>query len=191
MKTKIHASSLFWVVVCILISCASSKTHFDLASATSKPGINMYNARLGIMPLDSYPTYFGRTISQIIGKHLKNTQIEVTETAELNKILQDHNIDFREVTRNSDYRMIGEVCNIDYLLIGVVVVSTLSKQFVRPGGIVFVDFKKTNLQIIDTITGKVVLSANVERPRQKKWHRADIIGEALAEAVRKELTGDK
>jgi curli biogenesis system outer membrane secretion channel CsgG len=146
----------------------------------------MYNARLGILPLRSYPADIGSVISVIIGKELRDTGIEITETAEMVSILREQNIAPQTVTKASDYRMVGRVCNVDYLIVGQAVVSTYRKRLVRTG-LVSVDFLQTNAQIVDTTTGEVVLSAGVQRPPKKKWHQSDIIGEALASAIKKEL----
>lgn len=187
MKIETNRNVLFLLIASILLSCAPSKGHLDLARATSKPGLDMYNARLGILPLRSYPADIGSVISVIIGNGLRDTGIEITETAEMIRILREQNITPRTVTKGSDYQMIGGVCNVDYLLVGKAVVSTYSKKLVRTG-VVSVDFLETTAQIVDTTTGEVVLSAGVQRPPKKKWHQSDIIGEALAAAIKKELT---
>ena len=135
----------------------------------------------------SYPADRGTIISIIIGNELKDGGIEITETAEMIRILREQNITPRTVTKGSDYQMIGRLCNVDYLLVGKAVVSTYSKKLVRTG-VVSVDFLETTAQIVDTTTGEVVLSAGVQRPPKKKWHQSDIIGEALAAAIKKELT---
>ncbi len=187
MKIETNRNVLFLLIASILLSCAPSKGHLDLARATSKPGLDMYNARLGILPLRSYPADIGSVISVIIGNGLRDTGIEITETAEMIRILREQNITPRTVTKGSDYQMIGRVCNVDYLLVGKAVVSTYSKKLVRTG-VVSVDFLETTAEIVDTTTGEVVLSAIVQRPPKKKWHQSDIIGEALAAAIKKELT---
>ena len=187
MKIETNRNVLFLLIASILLSCAPSKGHLDLARAHAKPGLDMYNARLGILPLRSYPADIGSVISVIIGKELRDTGIEITETAEMIRILREQNITPRTVTKGSDYQMIGRVCNVDYLLVGKAVVSTYSKKLVRTG-VVSVDFLETTAEIVDTTTGEVVLSAIVQRPPKKKWHQSDIIGEALAAAIKKELT---
>lgn len=187
MKIETNRNVLFLLIASILLSCAPSKGHLDLARATSKPGLDMYNARLGILPLRSYPADIGSVISVIIGNGLRDTGIEITETAEMIRILREQNITPRTVTKGSDYQMIGRLCNVDYLLVGKAVVSTYSKKLVRTG-VVSVDFLETTAEIVDTTTGEVVLSAGVQRPPKKKWHQSDIIGEALAAAIKKELT---
>jgi hypothetical protein len=187
MKIEAPGHVLFLFIAGILLSCAPSQGHLDLAQAHAKPGLDMYNARLGILPLRSYPADIGSVISVIIGKELRDTGIEITETAEMIRILREQNISPRTVTKGSDYQMIGRVCNVDYLLVGKAVVSTYSKKLVRTG-VVSVDFVRTTAQIVDTTTGEVVLSAGVQRPPKKKWHQSDIIGQALATAIKKELT---
>ena len=187
MKIETNRNVLFLLIASILMSCAPSKGYLDLAWANAKPGLDMYNARLGILPLRSYPADIGSVISVIIGNGLRDTGIEITETAEMIRILREQNISPRTVTKGSDYQMIGRVCNVDYLLVGKAVVSTYSKKLVRTG-VVSVDFLETTAEIVDTTTGEVVLSAIVQRPPKKKWHQSDIIGEALAAAIKKELT---
>ena len=186
MKTESTRNVPFLLIVVILLSCASGKGYLDLARASSKPGLDLHSSRLGILPLRSYPADIGSIISVIIGNELKNTGIEITETAEMIKILNEQNIAPQTVAKASDYRMVGRVCGVDYLLVGQAVVSTYSKKLVRTG-LVSVDFLQTTAQIVDATTGEVVLSASVERPSKEKWHRADIIGEALAAAIKKEI----
>jgi hypothetical protein len=187
MKIETNRNVLFLLIASILMSCAPSKGYLDLAWANAKPGLDMYNARLGILPLRSYPESLGSVISVIIGKELRDTGIEITETVEMVRMLREQNITPRTATKGADYQMIGMVCNVDYLLVGKAVVSTYSKKLVRTG-VVSVDFLHTTAQIVDTTTGEVVLSAGVPRPPKEKWHQADIIGEALAAAIKKELT---
>jgi hypothetical protein len=187
MKIEAPGHVLFLFIASILLSCAPSKGYLDLARAHAQPGLDMYNARLGILPLRSYPADIGSVISVIIGKELRDTGIEITETVEMVSILREQNITPRTVTKGSDYQMIGRVCNVDYLLVGQAVVSTYRKKLVRTG-LVSVDFLETTAQIVDTTTGEVVLSAVVQRPPKKKWHQSDIIGKALAAAIKKELT---
>jgi len=171
----------------ILLGCAPSKGYLDLAKASSKPGLDMYNARLGILPLRSYPADIGSVISVTIGRELKDTGIKITETAEMIRILKEQNIAPQSVTQSSDYRMIGRLCDLDYLLVGKAVITILSKTFVRTG-LAPADFQETTAEIVDTTSGEVVLSAIVQRPPKEKWHQSDIIGQALAAAIRKELT---
>lgn len=186
MKIETNRNVLFLLIASILLSCAPSKGYLDLAWANAKPGLDTHNARLGILPLRSYPADIGSVISVVIGKELRDTGIEITETAEMVRILREQNITPRTVTKGSDYQMIGRVCNVDYLLVGQAVISTYSKKLVRTG-VVSVDFLQTTAQIVDTTTGEVVLSAGVQRPPKEKWHQSDIIGQALAAAIKKEL----
>ena len=186
MKIEARGHILFLFIAGILLSCAPSKGYLDLAQAHAKPGLDMSNSRLGILPLRSYPADIGSVISVIIGKELRDTGIEITETAEMIRILREQNITPRTATKGSDYQMIGRVCNVDYLLVGNVVVTTYVKEYVRTG-LVSVDFVRTTAQIVDTTTGEVVLSAIVQRPPKEKWHQSDIIGQALAAAIKKEL----
>jgi len=190
MKIQSTRNVLFLLIAVILLSCASGKGHLDLAQANSKPGLDLHNTRLGILPLRSYPADIGSVISVVIGNELKDTGIEITETAEMIRILKEQNITPRSITQSSDYRMIGRVCNLDYILVGKAVITTLSKKFMRTGA-ALADFQETTAEIVDTTTGEVVLRAIVERPPKEKWHRADIIGEALAAAIKKELKGFK
>lgn len=187
MKIEITKNVLFLLIAGILLSCAPSKGHLDLAQAHAKPGLDMHNARLGILPLRSYPADRGTIISIIIGNELKDGGIEITETAEMIRILREQNITPRTVTTPWDYWMVGRVCNVDYLLVGEAIISTYSEKFVRTG-VTTVTFVRTAAEIVDTTTGEVVLSAIVQRPPKKKWHQSDIIGQALATAIKKELT---
>jgi hypothetical protein len=187
MKIAVPGHVLLLFIAGIILSCAPSKEYLDLAQANAKPSLDMYNARLGILPLRSYPAHIGSVISVIIGKELRETGIEITETAEMISILREHNIPPQTVTKASDYRMVARVCNVDYLLVGNVIVSTYSEKFVRTSA-TSVNFLQTTAQIVDTATGEVVLSAIVQRPPKKKWHQSDIIGQALAAAIKKELT---
>ena len=186
MKSETNRNILFLLIAAILFGCAPGKGYLELAKATSKPGLNMYNARLGILPLRSYPGDLGNVISITIGNELKNTGVEIVDTAEMISLLNAQNITPRSVTHSSDYQMIGRVCDVDYLLAGEAVIRIRSKKFVRTG--VFpADFQETTAEIVDTRSGEVVLRASVERPPKEKWNRADIIGEALAAAIKKEL----
>ena len=186
MKIEARGHILFLFIAGILLSCAPSKGYLDLAQAHAKPNLDMYNARLGILPLRSYPADIGSVISVIIGNELRDTGIEITETAEMVRMLREQDISPLTATKGSDYQMIGMVCNVDYLLVGEAVISTYSKKLVRTG-VVSVDFVRTTAQIVDTTTGEVVLSAIVQRPPKEKWHQSDIIGQALAAAIKKEL----
>jgi len=186
MKIEAPGHVLLLFIAGIILSCAPSKGYLDLAWANAKPGLDMSNARLGILPLRSYPESIGSVIGVIIGKELRDIGIEITETAEMVRILREQNITPRTVTKGSDYQIIGRVCNVDYLLVGNVIVSTYSKKLVRTG-VVSVNFLQTNAQIIETTTGEVVLSAGVQRPPKEKWHQSDIIAEALAAAIKKEI----
>ncbi|UCG19858.1 MAG: hypothetical protein JSU80_08890 [Deltaproteobacteria bacterium] len=181
---------LFLLIVSALLSCASGKGHLDLARASSKPGLDLQNSRFGILPLRSYPADIGSVISVVIGNELKDTGIEITETAEMIRILKEQNITPRSMTQSSDYRMIGKVCHVDYILVGKAIITTLSEKFVRTG-VAVADFQETTAEIVDTTSGEVVLRATVERPPKRKWHNAEIIGEALAAAIKKELKGFK
>jgi hypothetical protein len=186
MKIETSRNVLFLLIASILMCCTPSKGHLDLAWANAKPGLDMYNARLGILPLRSYPADRGTIISIIIGNKLRDTGIEITETAEMMRILEKKDITPRTITTSWDYRMVGRVCKVDYLLVGEAVISTYSEKFVRTS-MTSVDFVRTTAQIVDATTGEVVLSAGVPRPPKEEWHQPDIIGEALAAAIKKEL----
>jgi hypothetical protein len=186
MKTEAARHVFFLLIVGILVSCAPSKGYLDLAWANAKPGLDMYSARLGILPLRSYPESIGSVISVTIGNELRGVGIEITEAAAMVRMLREQNISPLTATDSSDYQMIGGLCNVDYLLVGQVVVTIYSKTYVRTG-VASVDFVRTTAQIVDTTTGEVVLSAGVQRPPKEKWHQSDIIGEALATAIKEEL----
>lgn len=186
MKSETSRKVLYLLIASVLLSCASGKGHLDLASVTAKPGLDMRNSRLGILPLRSYPADIGSSISVAIGNELKNTGFEITEPAEMIRILKERNITPQSVTQSSDYRMVGKVCNVDYILAGKAVVTILSKEFVN-FGVAPPDFQETIAEIIDTSNGDVVLRAIVEGSPKEKLHRADIIGRALADAIKKEL----
>ena len=186
MKSETNRNIPFLLIAAILFGCAPGKGYLELAKATSKPGLNMYNARLGILPLRSYPGDLGNVISITIGNELKDTGVEIVDTAEMISLLNAQNITPRSVTHSSDYQEIGRVCDVDYLLVGEAVITILSKKFVRTG-IAPADFQETTAEIVDTTSGGVVLRTSVERPPKEKWNRADIIGDALAAAIKKEL----
>jgi hypothetical protein len=186
MKIEAPRHVLFLLIVGILLSCAPSKGYLDLGWANAKPDLDMSSARLGILPLRSYPADIGSVISVIIGNELRDTGIEITETAAMVRMLREENIAPRTVTKGSDFQMIGYVCNVDYLLVGEAVIRTYSEKFARTSA-VSAYFLHTTVQIVDTTTGEVVLSAGVQEPPKEKWHESDIIGEALAAAIKKEL----
>jgi hypothetical protein len=186
MKIETTRNVLFLLMAGILLSCAPSKGYLDLAWANAVPGLDMHNARLGILPLRSYPADRGTIISIIVGNELKNGGIEITETAQMMRILEKKDITPRTVTTPWDYWKVGRLCNVDYLLVGEAVISTYSEKFVKTSS-TSVNFVRTTAQIVDTATGEVVLSAGVPRPPKEEWHQPDIIGEALAAAIKKEL----
>lgn len=186
MKIEAPRYVLFLLIVGILLSCAPSKGYLDLGWANAKPDLDMSSARLGILPLRSYPADIGSVISVIIGNELRDTGIEITETAAMVRMLREENIAPLTVTKGSDFQKIGYVCNVDYLLVGEAVIRTYSEKFARTSA-VSAYFLQTTAQIVDTTTGEVVLSAGVQEPPKKKWHQSDIIGEALAAAIKKEL----
>lgn len=188
MKTETPRGIFLLIVAAMLISCASTKTHLDLAKASSKPGLNMHGARLGIMPLQCYAADIGDMISDTIANNLIGTDIEVIERTYLAKILEEQGFDLAGAKEKLDYSRIGEICNVDYLLVGTVSTLTYSKRFVREKGVVLNNvIVGANVRIVSVATGEVIASADIKRTRRDKWHRPIIVGQALAAAITKEL----
>lgn len=192
MKTEAPRGILLLIAAAIFISCASTKAHFDLAQATSKAGLNMHGARLGIMPLQCYAADVGNIISDTIANNLLGADIEVIERTRLAKTLEEHKSDLADAKGDLGYSRIGDLCNVDYLLVGMVSTLTYSKQFVREKGVVLNNvIVGASVRILSVATGEVVARANIKRTRRDKWHQPVIVGQALAAAITKELEGEK
>lgn len=189
MKTEAFRDLLLLIVAAILISCASTKAHLDLAEATSKAGLNMHGVRLGIMPMQCYAADTGNIISDTIANNFIGTDIEVIERTYLAKIFEEQGFDLTVAKENLDYSRIGEICNLDYLLVGTVSTVTYSERFVRERAVNYVT--GATVRIVSLATGEVVASANIKRTRRDKWHQPIIVGQALAAAITKELEGEK
>ena len=183
---------IFFSIVAIFISCASSKAHFDFAQATSKPGLNMHSARLGVMPLQCYASDVGNIISDTIANNLSASGIEVIERTRLAKTLEEHKFDLAYAMGDLGYSTIGDICNVDYLLVGIVSTLTYSKRFIREKGVVLNNVVVgAKVRIVSVATGEVVARANIKRTRRNKWHQPVIVGQALAAAITKALEEEK
>jgi len=182
LKTILRVSLAFLVFVSLLPSCASQKknVHFEFTEVHSKPGLNIKKGKLGIIGFDCVVPSFGNEVSDVVGTYLINSQFTVVEREYLAQILQEHELSADGSKESINYKQIGKLSSLDYLLVGDV--SVRSPRWRRVTG--------ATARLLDLRAGELLVSV-VYTPPRKGWAAPNYMGEALAEAIKREVTKTK
>ena len=177
MKTRLSVIFLLFVMATMSLSCASPKknAHFEFATSQSKPGHNIASGRLGILPFQSVVPSIGVAVSDIIAANLLDSPFTIVERTQLSRILQEHQLSVSGITADADYARIGQLSNIDYLLVGHVAVR--SPRWQRITG--------ATARVIDVTNGELLITATYTPPK-RGWAAPIYMAESLAAAIKRE-----
>ena len=99
-----------------------------------KPGIEFGPAPvLGILALTSNSPESGIAISDAIGSGLVMSDFTIVERTQLNRILGEHGFVLSGLTSDIDFKKIGKILNVDFVLMG----STTTIEKATTGGTKF------------------------------------------------------
>ena len=163
MKVKRYFSVFLYIAVLFLF-CSCS--HF--VETYSKPELQIERGRLGIMPFSSNIPEVGKVVSDTIGAKLLASGFKIVDRTHLGKILQEQGVSYLEVDY-PDYNKIGEMAEVDFLLVGNVA------------------FSSATVRLVESSTGEALI-ITVFRPN-KLTDRASAVemGEYIAKSMTKEL----
>ena len=167
----------------LLISCITT-TKADI-KLHSKPNLNLKGASLGVLPFYSSVPETGAIISDTIGSKLLGSGLNIIERTYLNNIFQEQGLSISGATENIDFKAIGKIINVNYLLIGTVEVSerpysTGFGAFRKSGTYIFMPSVST--RIVNVKTGEVLISCTYSVPK-KLWSQPVKIGENIANEI--------
>jgi curli biogenesis system outer membrane secretion channel CsgG len=190
-KNKMYKRYHFFILLLItglLTSCITTTTKSDI-KLHSKPNLNLKGASLGLLPFYSNIPETGAIISDTIGSNLLGSGVNIIERTYLNNLLQEQGLSISGITENIDFTKIGNIINVNYLLLGTVEVSERPYSrgfgaFSKSGTYTYIPSVST--RIVNIRTGEVLISCTYSVPK-KLWWQPVKIGENIASAITKEL----
>lgn len=182
MKAKIRISLVFAIFTSLILGCVAPKkdAHFEFAESNSKPGLNITGGKLGILAFQSIVPSIGIAVSDVVGTELMDSPFSIIERAYLAQILQEQGFAVSGITETSNFKQIGALSGVDYLLVGNVAVRSARWQRIT----------SSTARVIDVKTGEVLISATYTPPK-RGWAAPNYMGESLAEAIKREVAKSK
>jgi curli biogenesis system outer membrane secretion channel CsgG len=164
--------AIFAVFFLLSTSCTSVKSY-------SKPGTTLRGARIGVLPFDCSLPDIGNTVSDTLGANLLGSECTIIERTYLLRILEENGLSMTEIGGNPDYKEIGKISNVEYLLVGSVTADIRRKALF---------ISAATAKIVDVATGEVVVTATAAaRGRGSEYINPVMMGEALAKGIMKEI----
>jgi curli biogenesis system outer membrane secretion channel CsgG len=154
-------------------SCVSVKSF-------SNPDLNITGKTLGVLPFDCRNERAGMLMSDFVGSNILDSGFKIIERTHLAKILEEHGLSQSGITRKSDYKRIGQIANLDYLLIGNI-------QFFGNTEFIWL----TTARIIDAVTGQVILSVTYECSEISEFSVINKVGEKIGTAIKEEIAKNR
>jgi len=171
----------------LLSSCTSVESY-------SKPNYEIIGKKLGVFAFYSDISGVGITVSDTVSANLIHSGYMVIEREYLDGILKEHGYSQAGITQSPNYREIGRISKVDYLLVG----SVDSKRVktgtccLGSGGGESTHISGAVARIIDVNTGEVLLSVTVDsRSGSAACAQPVVIGELIAKQIELESTKDK
>jgi curli biogenesis system outer membrane secretion channel CsgG len=170
--------------VCVAPATSTSQ----ISRSYSTPSCKVAGKALGVLPFYSDITSVGLVVSDTAGANLIDSGCKIIERSYLATILKEHGPSQTGITESIDYRKIGKITNVDYLLVGNVEAKERSKflvlgRFAQGGQ--YTEISGATARIVDVFTGQVVVAVT--------WHKKKpardpiMVGEELASAIKQEI----
>jgi curli biogenesis system outer membrane secretion channel CsgG len=167
----------------LVIACASPAP--PIPKSYSAPSCKIAGKALGILPFYSDIPSVGFIVSDTVGANLIDSGCKVIERSYLASILKEHGLSQTGITESIDYRKIGKITSVDYLLVGNVEAKERSKFFMLgtfAKGEQYTEISGATARIVDVTTGQVIIAVT--------WHKKKptkdpvLVGEELASAIK-------
>jgi curli biogenesis system outer membrane secretion channel CsgG len=175
------------VVFMFFTGCAtlsSVQTH-------SAQGCDIRGASIGVLSFYSALPDVGNLVSDSLSAHLTGSQCRIIERTFLAEILEEHNLGQTGTTETVDYRAIGKLVSVDYLIVGNVQALS-SRDLVRKGGTATakttIRSSGATARIVEVNTGEVVMSV-IYNPSRPVEISPEEIGKILAKSIRGAMDG--
>jgi curli biogenesis system outer membrane secretion channel CsgG len=160
-KHYLLGSSLITLVF-LLTSCASSVKSY------SKPDLRIETGRLGILPFSSNIPEVGNVVSDTIGANLLASGFNIVDRTHMARLLKERDISHLEID-SPDYKKIGDVTNVRFVLVGNVA------------------FSSATARVVDASTGETLIITIFQPNKIIGSASAGDIGDRLAKSLSKKL----
>jgi curli biogenesis system outer membrane secretion channel CsgG len=148
----------------LVIACASPAPPNPKSYST--PSCKIAGKALGVLPFYSDIPSVGFLVSDTVGANLIDSGCKVIERSYLASILEEHGLSQTGITESIDYRKIGKITSVDYLLVGNVEVKERSKFRMLgkfASGEQYTEISWATARIVDVTTGLVIIAVT--------WHK--------------------
>ena len=124
MKRKNYLLGSFLItLVFLLTSCAGSVKSY------SKPDLSIEKGRMGILPFSSNIPEVGNVVSDTVAAHLLAAGFDIVDRSHMARLLKEKDISYLEVD-SPDYKKIGDIANVDFVLVGNIAFSSATARVV-------------------------------------------------------------
>ena len=163
MKRKHYLLGLSLItLVFLLTSCGGSVKSY------SKPDLRIKKGTIGILPFSSNIPEVGSVVSDTVGAHLLAAGFDIVDRGHMARLLEEKDVSYLEVD-SPDYKKIGDITNVDFVLVGNIAFSSAA------------------VRVVDASTGETLIVTIFQPNKIIGSASAVDVGISLAKSLRKIL----
>jgi curli biogenesis system outer membrane secretion channel CsgG len=163
MKRKHYLLGSFLITLVILLtSCTNSVKSY------SKPDLRIEKGKMGILPFSSNIPEVGYVVSDTIAAHLLASGYDIVDRSHMARLLEEKGISYLEVD-SPDYKKIGDIANVDFVLVGNIA------------------FSSATARVVDVSTGETLIITIFQPNKIIGSASAVDVGKSLAKSLSKKL----
>lgn len=173
------------VMLILLIGCAPRPGQWQKVVEVETTAREFRVEKLGILSFRCADPSVGDVVADSVATNLLDSSFMVIERTYLAEIVREQGLSITGLTEMSDYRKIGHLVDVDFLLVGSVGLMQYVRGFQRLSYI-----NSASARVVDVNTGQVVISVSYKTPRgagKGHWANPSVVGEAIGEAIQQEL----
>jgi hypothetical protein len=177
------------VVLALLVACAPGPDDWREVITIQTTGSPFRVGKLGILPFSCNNPVVGDMVADSVAANLLDSPFAVIERAYLVALLQEQALSITGFTETSDYRKIGNLANVDFLLVGTVgLLEGVSYRWGKASKYSFVT--DASARIVSVETGQILVSCSYQIPSgggSKYWMQPTVVGKTIALALKEAL----
>lgn len=182
------------VVLALLVTCAPRPDEWRRVVTVQTTASQFRVGKLGILPFRCNNSVVGNMVADSAAANLLDAPLVVIERTYLVEILQEQELSLTGLTETTDYRRIGRLADVDFLLIGTVGIQEgiAYRGFGKFGSADYYSFiSNASARIVSVETGQVLVSCSYQIPRgagsKKHWTQPVVVGKTIAQALKEAL----
>ena len=183
----------FMIGLSLMVACAPRPSEWkqvvNIQSAENGPRVG----KLGIPAFRCSNPEVGTMVADSVASNLVGTNLTIVERGYLAEILREQGLTLTGLTETSDYRRIGHLMNVDFLLVGTLglLEGVAYRGFGKFSSLRSYSYvSNASARIVHVDTGRVVVSCVYRIPSgagSDYWTDPAVVGKTIGEALKEAL----